>query len=156
MGYEREEGVGHRLHPSPTTSGGRGCFGSAMGDPGVALGRMTRGDGAFGYSDVRKVWWLILLRLAPFNLVPRGIESVQEWWLHMKGQLPREKWIDALFALIAWQLWKEWKERVFQNDEIKSATLLYTIMFEGDTRSLPRQSTWVVCLASNISLHIAL
>ncbi|KAF8663290.1 hypothetical protein HU200_055900 [Digitaria exilis] len=49
-----------------------------------------------------QIWWSILQRLGYPSVTP-GTSSVQDWWLHLRGQLlsSKRQGFDSLFALIA-------------------------------------------------------
>lgn len=56
----------------------------------------------------------LLNNLSAFNLQGGDHMTVQEWWFHLRSQLPgaKRKGFDTLFTLVAWQLWKERNARL--------------------------------------------
>jgi hypothetical protein len=55
--------------------------------------------------------------------------SIADWWERWRQRWHREKrkCADTLFALVAWELWKERNARLFRNEAATSAQLLATI-----------------------------
>lgn len=84
-------------------------------------------------SYSQQIWWYVLQRLGFTSVVP-GSDTLQDWWLQLRDQLPnsKRKGFDSLFALVAWQLWKERNGRVFRGEESQPSELIQKIKREGD------------------------
>ncbi|RLM64314.1 hypothetical protein C2845_PM16G24120 [Panicum miliaceum] len=85
-------------------------------------------------SAAPQVWREILRRLGFRSINPSPRQSLQEWWLSLRMQLPRpkRKGFDSLCALVCWQLWKERNARLFRGAETTPSLLLRSIEVEGD------------------------
>jgi hypothetical protein len=84
-------------------------------------------------SFSRQVGWTILSILgADASLV--GDETLLAWWdrwrLRWHGE--RQKGADTLFALVAWEIWKERNARCFRNASSNISELLNTIRLNAD------------------------
>jgi hypothetical protein len=81
----------------------------------------------------REVWFR-LLRAAGFqHLVPSGAPSIVDWWPPARKHIhnSQRKGFDTMFALVAWSLWLERNERVFNNKALQAVQLANRIRIEG-------------------------
>jgi hypothetical protein len=84
-------------------------------------------------SFSRHIWWTILAVLG-VNASQVGGGSVIDWWEHWRRRWhgDKRKGADTLFALVAWELWKERKARLFRNEAANIAQFLAKIKHIAD------------------------
>ncbi|CAN6352890.1 unnamed protein product [Urochloa humidicola] len=89
----------------------------------------------FRCSYSAQVWWEVLHRLGIQSISPSASMRLHDWWSHLRQQVlsSKKKGFDTLFALVAWQIWKERNARVFRNHRASSLLLLQMIKLEGDS-----------------------
>lgn len=98
-------------------------------------------------SFAKQVWWNILTYLgADASLVGRS--NIIDWWeawrSHWHGQ--KRKGADTLFALVAWELWKERNARLFRDTASPVSQVLSVIKHTTDL--------WIEAGACNLSCII--
>jgi hypothetical protein len=65
----------------------------------------------------KEVWFTVLRRCSLQRLTPTGtLQDFFDWWLSSRKQIRKEgrKAFDSLLILVAWSIWKERNQHVFQ------------------------------------------
>ena len=82
----------------------------------------------------REIWYLVLRRCNLQRHTPSLANSdFVEWWLLSRKQLGKEirKTFDSLVILVAWSIWKERNQRIFQKVKLTAAELVDFILDEA-------------------------
>jgi hypothetical protein len=84
-------------------------------------------------SFSRHIWWTILAVLG-VDASQVGGGSVIDWWEHWRQRWhgDKRKGANTLFALVAWELWKERNAKLFRNEAANSAQFLAKIKHIAD------------------------
>jgi hypothetical protein len=84
-------------------------------------------------SFSRHIWWTILAVLG-VDASQVGGGFVIDWWEHWRRRWhgDKRKGADTLFALVAWELWKERNARLFRNEAANIAQFLAKIKHIAD------------------------
>jgi hypothetical protein len=80
--------------------------------------------------------WFQILRAGGFqHLAPMLGEQWPDWWLRRRKQVQKDhrKGSDTMVVLIAWRLWKERNQRVFDQVSVQAPQLAVAILEEGRT-----------------------
>ncbi|RLN28118.1 hypothetical protein C2845_PM05G23350 [Panicum miliaceum] len=79
-----------------------------------------------------QVWWDAVSALDCTCSFSRSQLTLREWWTHCRQLQVKErrKDFDTLFMLIAWLLWKEWNDRLFDRRLSTTDQLLETVKTE--------------------------
>jgi hypothetical protein len=84
-------------------------------------------------SFSRQVWWTTLAVLG-VDASQVGGDSLLVWWDQWRRRWhgDKRKGADTLFALVAWEIWKERNARCFQSAPSTTSQLLSTIKHTAD------------------------
>ncbi|KAG0528270.1 hypothetical protein BDA96_06G304100 [Sorghum bicolor] len=79
------------------------------------------------------VWWTVLSVLGA-DASPVGDVTILVWWDRWRARWhgERQKGADTLFALVAWEIWKERNARCFRHTSSNITQLLSIIRANAD------------------------
>ena len=94
----------------------------------IFIARYLLSELVASYSFSRQVKWTILGVLKTDTSLVGG-ETLLAWWdrWRQRWQEDKQKGADTLFALVAWEIWKERNVRCFQSAPSTISQLLSTI-----------------------------